>query len=66
MVKGAYHADLGDLPAVGIPDPKGAEEANDTVAVLSDGLHGSGLSVGWTVLHGVTEGDATGQWTPAK
>lgn len=60
--RGLYHADNGDATAEFIRDH--GEEQGDTIAVLSDGDHGSGLDDGWTIKLRVKRGDKTGEWTP--
>lgn len=62
--RGLYHADNGDATAEFIRDH--GEDQGDTIAVLSDGDHGSGLSKGWTIQLRVKRGSETGEWSPGK
>lgn len=61
---GKYHADNGDAYALVAGSGDGAEESTDTIAVLSDGTHGSGLDAGWNKRE-AKRGDKTGEWSPA-
>jgi len=57
---GQYHADNGDAFAHFIRE----HDNGDTIAILSDGDHGSGLDTGWTIKLRVKRGTETGEWTP--
>lgn len=61
-----YHADSGDVKALHLREVETLEDGKerDNIMVFSDGLDGSGLSVGVTVLRSVARGNGVGEWTP--
>lgn len=60
---GKFHADNGDAYALVAGSGDGKDEP-DTISVLSDGTHGSGLDAGWNQRE-AKRGDKTGEWSPA-
>lgn len=61
-----YHADNGPVKGIVLRYLTGADQGKVNLGVFSDGLDGSGLSVGFTVLPGVHVGNGeVGTYSPA-